>query len=226
MIAISPVRHQNARRFSRVWRVVIILAAISNGCGGDQITPTPPTDDRFWTLDSDADGRLTLEEFLAVRTETQSDRAEQRFRSLDANSDGLLTHDEFARSYWKWWLGAFSALMFVASLIAVPMIVVRLPADYFTHEHRAADWLRSPSVRIEWLLLKNLCGIVLVLGGLAMLVLPGQGVLTILLGFALLDLPGKKRVIAWIVRRPGVLSSINWIRRRRGHPPIREPIHN
>ncbi len=67
---------------------------------------------------------------------------------------------------------------------------------------------------------KNLLGYLLIVAGIAMLVLPGQGVLTILLGVILVDLPGKYRFERWIVARPLVLKSINRLRQRAGRDPL------
>jgi hypothetical protein len=60
-----------------------------------------------------------------------------------------------------------------------------------------------------------LLGIALSLPGV-----PGQGLLTILIGAMLLDFPGKRRCEKWILRRRGVLSTINKLRARRGCPPL------
>jgi hypothetical protein len=70
---------------------------------------------------------------------------------------------------------------------------------------------------------KNLLGALLVLAGLAMLVLPGQGILTILLGLAFLDLPGKRRAELWLVSRPPVLAAVNRLRLRAGREPLQLP---
>lgn len=56
--------------------------------------------------------------------------------------------------------------------------------------------------------------------GALMLVLPGQGILTILISITLLDFHGKFRLQRWVVSRPGVLDSINWLRKRRGRDPL------
>ncbi|MBX3441147.1 MAG: EF-hand domain-containing protein [Planctomyces sp.] len=185
----------------------------------------------FETIDTDGDGLLSLEEFTASRpsrTDRQADRSHQAFQAADLNRDGKVTRQEFEGYLrgvpnWGWWLAGLSVVTFVGSLIAVPMVLVRLPADYFAHKHRPADWMSAGRTRIEWLVLKNGLGAMLILGGLAMLVLPGQGLLTILLGVALMDFPGKMRLIEAIVGRPRILSSINWIRRRAGKPPMIAP---
>ena len=67
---------------------------------------------------------------------------------------------------------------------------------------------------------KNLLGYLLIVVGIAMLLLPGQGVLTMLLGFIMVDLPGKYRFEQWLVARPLVLRSINMLRRRAGREPL------
>ena len=67
---------------------------------------------------------------------------------------------------------------------------------------------------------KNALGVVFVLAGVAMILLPGQGVLTILLGIMLTEFPGKYRFERWLVRRRAVLGAINWLRERAGRPPL------
>ena len=123
------------------------------------------------------------------------------------------------------WLSAASALMFFGSLIAVPWLVVRIPADYFLRQRHYVDrWKpRHPLLRLAFLVLKNLFGGVLVLAGLAMLVLPGQGILTILVGLIFLDFPGKFPLERWLARQPLVLRALNWIRARAGRKPLEMP---
>ena len=121
-----------------------------------------------------------------------------------------------------WWLVASSALTFVLSLIFVPILVARIPADYFTHTRRHSTLWSSyhPVARLILLTLKNSLGLILVIAGIAMLVLPGQGLFTILAGIMLLNFPGKYRLERWLVSRPPVLRSINWLRRRTGYGPL------
>jgi hypothetical protein len=123
------------------------------------------------------------------------------------------------------WLSVVSALMFVGSLVAAPWLVTRIPADYFLRRRRLVDSFRRrhPLLRAALLAAKNLCGVVLVLAGVAMLVLPGQGILTILVGLMCIDFPGKFALEQWLVRRPGVLKAINWVRAKTHHPPLELP---
>ena len=128
-------------------------------------------------------------------------------------------------AHWLWLkvLAAFSAVTFVGSLIAVPWLVVRVPEDYFATPRRQSWVVERGHPLVHWLTLiaKNALGCLLLGGGVSMLVLPGQGLLTIVVGLLLIDFPGKYRLERWIVSRPAILRSLNWLRARRGHPPLR-----
>lgn len=122
-------------------------------------------------------------------------------------------------------LAVVSVITFVATLLIVPWLIVRLPSDYFVRDQRPPTVLRKrhPVIRITLLILKNLLGAILVLGGIAMLVMPGQGLLTIVLGLTLINFPGKYRLERWLIRRRSIHRSINWLRRKRGQRPILVP---
>lgn len=123
------------------------------------------------------------------------------------------------------WLALVSGIFFVGSLIAVPWLVSRIPADYFVRSpaERAGFRHRHPVVAVVVRTIKNLLGAVLVLAGIAMLVLPGQGLLTILLGIMLVDFPGKRRLEILIIRRRSISRAISWIRRRTGQDDLQLP---
>lgn len=118
-------------------------------------------------------------------------------------------------------LAVISLIVFVATLVAIPFILVRLPANYFD-VRVPRTWMNDhhPTFRVIGLLLKNLAGLLFLLAGIAMLVLPGQGLLTMLIGISLLDFPGKRRVEAKIIGQPTVLKVINSLRSRFGKPPL------
>ncbi len=123
------------------------------------------------------------------------------------------------------WLGGLSLLLFVATLIIFPLIIIYLPEDYFVRQCRdpACQSRHHPAAWFTLMLLKNTLGMVLVLAGLAMLVLPGQGLLTILIGVTLVNFPGKFALERRIVRRPRVSKTLNRIRARAGKPPLEIP---
>jgi len=112
--------------------------------------------------------------------------------------------------------------MFVGSLIAVPILVVRLPEDYFSHEHdpELRAFGANPMMRAFWVVLKNVLGIIFLLAGIVMLVLPGQGLLTMMAGLLLMDFPGKRRAVHWLLHRGSILRMMNWLRQRADKPPL------
>jgi len=122
-------------------------------------------------------------------------------------------------------LGIVSAVTFVGSLLLIPFLVVRMGEDYFMphrdHEETLAG--RHPIVRWAGLILKNAIGALLILAGIAMLVLPGQGLLTIVLGIMMLNFPGKRALELRLIRLPGVLRAINHLRARSKRPPLQLP---
>jgi uncharacterized membrane protein SpoIIM required for sporulation len=120
-----------------------------------------------------------------------------------------------------WVLGIASAAMLVISAALIPYLIVRLPADFYAESnHRRRIFQDRPLLRSVFLTVKNTLGGFLLLAGILMLVLPGQGILTILAALALLDFPGKRRLEMRILHRPAILKSINWLRRRAGREPL------
>ena len=114
-----------------------------------------------------------------------------------------------------------AGLTFLLTLVAVPWFVVRLPSDYFAGEERPRlGRIDHPLLRVLLLIGKNLLGTLFILMGLAMLVLPGQGLLTMVVGFLLLDFPGKYCAERWLVRRAPVLRSVNWLRGKFRRDPL------
>ena len=67
---------------------------------------------------------------------------------------------------------------------------------------------------------QNLLGYTFIVEGIAMLVLPGQGMLTILVGIILSDFPSKYKLERWVVTRRPVSRSVNWLGRRAERPPL------
>ena len=121
----------------------------------------------------------------------------------------------------------FSLVALVATLVGVPWFFCRIPSDHFMREERSSlpFVARGSWVQQVGRVLRNLLGVVLICLGLAMLVLPGQGVLTLLIGLICVDFPGKRRFERWLVSRPAVARGINRLRRRAGRPPLELPSH-
>lgn len=110
----------------------------------------------------------------------------------------------------------------VASLIVVPWVLIKLPADYFCPNKKAkAPFARFPAAaRMPLIVAKNLLGIALVGAGLVFLVMPGQGVIVILIGVLLVDFPRKKELERWLIARGPILKLANWIRAKGSKEPL------
>lgn len=117
---------------------------------------------------------------------------------------------------------AISIIMVIFMMAILPVLVLMLPTNFFVRELGAHPYLRRlpPYLRFIVLFLKNSLGVVLLLAGVAMLVLPGQGLLTILMGLTLIDGPGKDKAIRYIVSRKFIRNALNRIRRWGGKEPF------
>jgi hypothetical protein len=138
--------------------------------------------------------------------------------------DGLLIWID-AHQATTLWLTGLSVLLFVGSLLSLPLLVARIPEDYFstTLRQRNPFQERHPLAYVALRVLKNLLGWLFILSGLAMLALPGQGLLTIFMGLVLSDFPGKFALARRLASNPKLLGAVNWMRQRGGHPPLLAP---
>jgi len=129
----------------------------------------------------------------------------------------ILTHENLV-----FWSVFISIITFVGTLLIVPALVCRIPVDYFSHTRREPSaWAEHhPVIRLALLFAKNLLGYVVILMGAAMLVLPGQGLLTIIIGLMLINFPGKYRLERWLMSRGPILRSANWLRNRAGYEAL------
>lgn len=120
------------------------------------------------------------------------------------------------------WLIIASLITFVLTLVAVPLLAARIPANYFCYKsrHRTPWDEQHPLMRWTLLIAKNILGFIFLAVGTAMLFLPGQGLLTIFIGVMLLNFPGKYRFERWLVSRRPILHSINWLRHKAHRPPL------
>ena len=117
-----------------------------------------------------------------------------------------------------------SIVMFFGTILLIPVIVIRLPVDYFLHDEERV-WMAKyhPVLRYAGLVIKNTIGLVFLLAGIAMLVLPGQGLLTMVIGVSLLDFPGKRTIEHRLLTKPMVFQAMNAIRQKFGKPPFSQP---
>lgn len=115
-----------------------------------------------------------------------------------------------------WGLGGFSVVAVVGSIVLVPRYLAKLPPDFL----KAGDRQQHS---VAWRVARNVLGVLLVLMGVAMLLLPGQGLITLMVGVLLVDFPGKQRLVRGILGRPKILKAVNKMRAKRDSPPLEAP---
>lgn len=109
--------------------------------------------------------------------------------------------------------------------IVISYIITQMDKEYFLsinrrHKKNATDE-DTKNVSSRWLnrggsyvvkIVKIIIGIFLLVCGIAMLVLPGQGLITMLIGLSMLPFPGKHKIEQNLLARKSIRSSLNWIR--------------
>ena len=115
-----------------------------------------------------------------------------------------------------------SGVLLVISAVGLPQYLQRLPPDYFSRQERPHGQQQS-ALRVVTSVLRNVVGGLLVLCGVLMLVLPGQGILTLLAGLMILDFPGKKSLERRVLSFRSVQRAVNGMRARAGKPPFQLP---
>ena len=122
-------------------------------------------------------------------------------------------------------LGSLSIFILIISVFMMVLIISFLPEDYFKSENRnlisSVQNSRYPLLKLLVLITKNFFGVLLLLSGILMLVLPGQGILTIITVLVFIDYPGIYNFERKLLRQKGVINSINWIRARLSKPPLK-----
>jgi hypothetical protein len=120
------------------------------------------------------------------------------------------------------WIAGVSVVLFVGTLGAIPWMLRSIPADYFTHRRRPPSRFAHHHPVLRWTIriLRAILALICLAAGVAMLVLPGQGLLTLLVGFLLLEFPGKYRLEKWLIGQPRMLRAVNALRRKLDREPM------
>ena len=119
------------------------------------------------------------------------------------------------------WLGSLSFIIFIFSLLTIKWLVALIPSDYFIKKNNSEFRSNYPIFWLVSIIIKNLVGYTLIIGGILMLVLPGQGLFTIFVGLMLSNYPGKFYIERKFIAIPSVLSAINWLRKKSNAPSIK-----
>ena len=126
-------------------------------------------------------------------------------------------------SEWMSYIAIASIVFFIVSIVLIPKIIARIPSNYFIVR---SDTSVSSSASVGKLMLsifRNIIGSFLIFCGIVMLITPGQGLLTILAGLFILDFPGKFKLELYLIKKPSVLKTLNWIRHKQNVPDFQLP---
>ena len=137
----------------------------------------------------------------------------------------------FINSFFQWFadhpevlisMGVSSVFIFLISILGISWFVAQIPEDYFLLSKRQTSiWQQQkPILRFIVVVAKNILGLSLIIGGLLMLVLPGQGLLTIVTGLLLVNYPGKYKLEQKLVFMPSIYKALNWIRFKAKKRPL------
>ena len=108
------------------------------------------------------------------------------------------------------YLSMISLITFLVSLILIPILISRIPYDYFSYHRKNA--------KQRFKFLKSILGVLLILFGLVMLITPGQGIITMFIGLLFLDFPKRYEVEIYMLKKFNLLDHLNWIRRKFSKP--------
>lgn len=114
---------------------------------------------------------------------------------------------------------------FILTPIVAPVAIVRMPPDILIRKRRPLNEM-MPLRRagfLLWHLIKNLAGVALMLLGILLLFLPGQGLLTLFAGTMLADIPGKKTLLSRLLGAKGVRTAIDRMRAKYHREPLIYP---
>ena len=116
----------------------------------------------------------------------------------------------------------------IAYFIVISYIIIRMDKEFFLDKNFLTDNISknthlrpiNSSVTYVVKIAKIIFGVFLLVCGIVMLVLPGQGLITMLIGLSLLPFPGKNKLEQNLLSRKSVRSSLNWIRVKANKEPF------
>jgi hypothetical protein len=116
----------------------------------------------------------------------------------------------------------------IAYLLVISYFITHLDKRYFVqkkitgYDAGASPHLTSMSSSVTYVvkIAKIIVGVFLLVCGIVMLVLPGQGLITMVIGLSLIPFPGKNRIEQSLLSRKSVRSSLNWIRIKANKDPF------
>ena len=130
---------------------------------------------------------------------------------------------EYTNTYknFIFWISLISLTIFIISILSIRWLVLLIPENYFKEKKNSILKEKYFFYWVAFKFIKNSLGYLLIIGGILMLVLPGQGILTIFVGMILSDYPGKYHIEKKIIQSSIILRTINSIRKKSGKKPLK-----
>ena len=126
------------------------------------------------------------------------------------------------------WIVLLSTTASIAYFVVITYFITQMDKQYFLrrkvsqgeaiNQPRLTSMNRSVACVVK--IAKIILGIGLLVCGILMLVLPGQGLVTILIGLSMIPFPGKEKMELRILERESVRSTLNWIRIKANKEPF------
>jgi len=116
----------------------------------------------------------------------------------------------------------------IAYFVVISYFIVKMDKGYFLRKQLSdtdinvvpPDTLMTSSVSGVVKIAKIIFGVFLLVCGIAMLVLPGQGLITMVIGLSMIPFPGKNKIEQNLLSRKSVRTSLNWIRIKANKEPF------
>ena len=130
---------------------------------------------------------------------------------------------EYTNTYknFIFWISLVSLTIFIISILSIRWLVLLIPENYFKEKKNSILKEKYFFYWVAFKFIKNSLGYLLIIGGILMLVLPGQGILTIFIGMILSDYPGKYNIEKKIIQSSIILRTINSIRKKSGKKSLK-----
>ena len=130
---------------------------------------------------------------------------------------------EYTNTYknFIFWISLVSLTIFIISILSIRWLVLLIPENYFKEKKSSVLKEKYFLYWIAFKFIKNSLGYLLIIGGILMLVLPGQGILTIFIGMILSDYPGKYNIEKKIIQSSIILRTIKSIRKKSGKKSLK-----
>lgn len=111
-----------------------------------------------------------------------------------------------------------TGLFYILTII----FLINLPEDFLVRNCEDRKNTRV-FLRILFCSIRNIIGLLLILGGIIMLFTPGPGMISIFIGILAIDFPLKYRVVRRFIEMRGIFENVNNLRCKFGRPPLIYP---